>query len=78
MFIKQVTTKDDLIKGDIILIDDGSQVFAEKVQSVKVTAQDGIEIIYNSRKNKYFDLGMYINSESWVKDLRVVKTSYDK
>jgi len=73
MELQAVTTKEDIKKGDIVLIDDGSEVISETVDLVYRTEQDGVEIIFNKKKNKYFNLGMYLKGESWVKDLMVVK-----
>jgi len=38
----------------------------------KVTAHDGTEVIYDMKKNLFFNVGMYLAGKSWAKDVRVV------
>ena len=47
---------------------DGSKRFA-----LQVSDSDGEEIIYDLKRNKYFNVGMYLNGKSWVKDVRIVR-----
>jgi hypothetical protein len=43
-----------------------------KAQIVKVSPNDGTEIIFDKKMNRFFNLGMYLEGKSWVKDVRVV------
>lgn len=72
MNITPVTKIDQIKSGDMLAIYDGKTVIAVKAQEIKVTDQDGTEIIYNRRKNQYFNLGMYLDGKSWVKDVGVI------
>ena len=74
MIVTPVTTKEDIKKGDIIIFDDGGTVRAETVDIVKVSEHDGVEIIYNKKKNRYFSLTMFLKGESWVKEVSVVSS----
>ena len=77
MLFSPVTTKEDIKKGDLILIDNGSGVQAETVKTVLENSLDGVEIIIDKKKNKYFNLKMYLSGESWVKELFVVSRGTD-
>lgn len=71
-FVK-VKTLTDIKKGDRIMF--GSDKFSDaivKVLSVKVTVHDGTEIIIG-KPNKYFNLGMYLEGNSWIKNVRVLR-----
>lgn len=69
--VKELT---DIKKGDIIIIT-GDTLKNEpvKVQMVKVSDSDGTEIIFNKKMNKFFNLGMYLKGNSWVKELKVIR-----
>lgn len=73
MQIEQLKEHGQIKKGDLLLISDGREIIHSKAMLVKVTEYDGEEIIFNLRKNKYFNVGMYLNGESWVKDVRIVR-----
>jgi len=73
MKVSKVKSEAGLKKGNLIIIDDGDDIYAEQVMDIKITEQDGIEIIFNRRENKFFNLGMYLDGNSWVKDLMVVR-----
>jgi len=69
---KKVTKLDDIAKGDLLLLNDGKETIAVKAVIVKVSEYDGTEIIYDKKKNYYFNLGMYLEGQSRIKDLYVV------
>jgi Icc-related predicted phosphoesterase len=69
MKLKDVKTLNDIKQGDTIIIT-GDILTNEpfKVQTVKVTEQDGTEIIFDKKMNRFFNLEMYLNGKSWVKE----------
>ena len=73
MTIEPLRRIDQIQQGDLLLISDGREVVNAKAMLVKVTAHDGVEVIYNRRKNLYFNVGMYLAGEYWVKDVRIVR-----
>jgi hypothetical protein len=70
--IKQLTKIDQIKAGDALLISDGDKITAEQAQRVKVSEFDGTEVILNKKQNRYFNVDMYLEGKSWVKDVRVV------
>lgn len=74
MIIVKVKTLDDIKKGDLICIT-GDNLKAEpfKVKQVKVSESDGTEVIFDMRKNRYFNVGMYLEGKSWVKDVVIIR-----
>lgn len=73
MTIKPLGRIDQIQRGDLLLISDGKRIVHSKAMLVKATANDGVEVIYNLRRNLYFNVGMYLAGESWAKDVRVVR-----
>lgn len=74
MKLKNVTSLTDIKQGDtIILTGDVYNAEPLKVEMVKVSDNDGTEIIFNKKKNQYFNLGMYLEGKSWVKDLAIIE-----
>jgi NAD-dependent SIR2 family protein deacetylase len=73
MELKDVKTLTDIKQGDTLIIT-GHTLKNEpvKAQIVKVTEQDGTEIIFDKKQNRFFNLGMYLEGESWVKELKIV------
>ena len=73
MNLKTVETLTDIKQGDTLIIT-GDTLKNEpvKAQIVKVSENDGTEIIFDKKMNRFFNLGMYLNGSSWVKDLKVV------
>ena len=69
--VKNIT---DIVEGDTICIT-GDYLIVEpfKVQMVKVTETDGTEIIFDKKKNRYFNLGMYLEGKSWVKEVVIIR-----
>ena len=73
MELKDVKTLTDIKQGDTIIIT-GDVLKNEpfKAQIVKVSETDGTEIIFDKKMNRFFNLGMYLEGKSWVKDCKVV------
>lgn len=69
--VKELT---DIEKGDTLIIT-GDTLKNEpvKAQIVKVSDNDGTEVIFDKKMNRFFNLGMYLKGNSWVKDLKVVR-----
>lgn len=64
----------DIKTGDTIIITgDTLKNKPVKVQMVKVTERDGTEIIFDKRMNRFFNLGMYLQGRSWVKEVKVLR-----
>lgn len=72
MKLKEVKTLTDIKRGDTLIIT-GDTLKNEpvKAQIVKVS-HDGKEVIIDKKMNRYFNLGMYLEGRSWVKEVRVV------
>jgi hypothetical protein len=74
MKINNVESITGVKQGDMLLICSlGGDIQLEKVQAVKVSVSDGTEIIFDKRKNRFFNLDMYLQGKSWVKDVKVIK-----
>lgn len=73
MELKEVKTITDIKQGDTLIVT-GDTLKNEpvKAQIVKVTPNDGTEIIIDKKQNRFFNLGMYLEGKSWVKELKVV------
>lgn len=74
MEVIKVEKLTDIKKGDTICVT-GDILNAEpfKVQMVKVSETDGTEIIFDKKRNRYFNLGMYLEGKSWVKEIVVIR-----
>lgn len=59
-------------EGDILLLEgnfnDGPQIQLHKVAQVKITEQDGFEVILKKKGNIYFNMDTYLEGNSWVKE----------
>lgn len=73
MQIEPLVKIDQVQEGDLLLISDGRELTHAKAQRVKVSEHDGTEVIFNLRKNKFFNVGMYLDGKSWAKDVRIVR-----
>lgn len=64
----------DIKEGDIICVT-GDYLKCEpfKVQKVKVSETDGTEVIFDMKKNRYFNVQMYLDGKSWVKDVVIIR-----
>jgi hypothetical protein len=74
MTFENIDRIDAIKEGDRLIIEGRGEIFFAKTQIVKVS-KDGTEIIYNKKKNEYFNLGMYLEGTSWVKDVRIIRLS---
>jgi len=77
MELVDVKTLTDIKQGDTIIIT-GDNLVNEAVKlvvvkEVKVTEHYGTEIIFNEKINQYFNLGMYLEGKSWVKEVKILK-----
>lgn len=73
MEIKKVETLTDIKeKSTIVITGDCYKNEPFKVQSVKVTPNDGTEVILDRKKNTYFNVGMYLEGKSWVKECGII------
>lgn len=73
MELKEVKTITDIKQGDTLIVTgDTLKNESVKAQIVKVTPNDGTEIIIDKKQNRFFNLGMYLEGKSWVKELKVV------
>jgi hypothetical protein len=55
-----------LVSGDLV-----TQL--HKVVKVKVSDNDGTEIILKKKGNLYFNLGMYLEQKSWVREVYIIR-----
>jgi Icc-related predicted phosphoesterase len=74
MELIDVKTITDIKEGDMLIIT-GDTLKNEpvKVQIVKVSINNGTEIIFDKKMNRYFNLGMYLQGDSWVKELKIIR-----
>jgi len=70
--INSLLSTDQIKTGDLLIISDGETVINATAKIVQVTDRDGTEIIFNKKKNKYFNVGMYLAGKSWAKSVFVV------
>jgi len=72
-YIKTVEKIDDIKQGDTIILTGGEYNKTPlKAEIVKHSEVDGVEVIINKRKNYFFNLGMYLEGKSWVKEVLVL------
>ena len=73
MELVKVTKAEDIKEGDTIIIT-GHVLKNEpvKIAKIKVSENDGVEVIFDLKKNKYFNLGMFLSGKSWVKECAVI------
>lgn len=73
MQIEPLTRIDQIKPGDALLISDGERVISTTAKLVlDVGGSVGTEVVFNRKRNKYFNVGMYLSGRSWAKDVRVV------
>lgn len=76
MQIEPLTRTDQIRPGDTLLISDGRTITPAVALKVKVSEFDGTEVIFDERRNKFFNVGMYLEGASWAKDIRVVRLPF--
>lgn len=60
---------DGLSVGDVVIITGhmyDRQSF--KIPAIKNTTADGVEVILDIKQNHFFNLGMYLEKRSWVRE----------
>ena len=74
MRLRTVDNINSIKQGDTLIIT-GDTLKNEpcKAQIVKVSEKDGTEIIFDKKQNRFFNLGMYLNNESWVKEVVIIE-----
>lgn len=70
----EVKNLDDIKEGDnLIITGDGLVDEIVKARKIKVSKIDGVEVIFDLKMNRFFNLGMYLDGKSWVKNLTVIR-----
>jgi len=73
MKLTKVKTLECIKPGDTLIITGDTHKNKQfTAQIVKVTPVDGTEIIIDKAKNIYFNLGMYLDGKSWVKEVKIL------
>lgn len=72
MNIEPLNRIDQIEEGDGLVISDGVMLVMTTAKKVKVSDYDGTEVIFDERRNKFFNVGMYLEGKSWAKEVRVV------
>ena len=74
MKLKTVDNINSIQEGDMLIIT-GDKLINEpvKAQIVKVSKIAGTEIIFDKKMNRFFNLGMYLKGESWVKEVCILE-----
>lgn len=73
MELKKVTQLTDIKEGDTIVITgDTLKNKPVKVAKVKVSKSDGVEVIFDLKNNRFFNLGMFLSGKSWVRECSVI------
>lgn len=74
MELRTIRSLTDIKQGDtLILTGDTLKNEPVKAEIVKVTERDGTEIIFDKKNNRYFNLGMYLDGKSWVKECKILR-----
>ncbi|MDU8350610.1 hypothetical protein RYA05_01755 [Pseudomonas syringae pv. actinidiae] len=68
-----VTSLNQIRKGSRIIIEDASQNVTDAKVAEIINPQYGHEVIFNRKKNAYFNFQMFLDGQSWVKKLSVVQ-----
>lgn len=77
MQIDPLTRLDQIKDGDLLLIDDGKTVIQAVAKFVKVSEYDGVEVIIKRKRNRYFNVGYYLEGRSWAKEIFVIKEIFE-
>lgn len=69
--VKNIT---DIKENDLICIT-GDTLIAEpyKVRKIKVSKTDGTEVIFDIKNNRYFNVQMYLDGNSWVEEVVIIR-----
>ncbi len=69
-----VTSLDVIKEGDtIMIISDSLKKEILTVELVRFSDDDKTEIIIDKKTNRFFNLGLYLQGKSWVKELKILK-----
>jgi len=72
MKYKEVKNRADISKGDSLIITHSNSVSEiVKVDSIRV-GTDGVEIVLDEKKNRFFNFNMYLEGISWVDDVKLI------
>lgn len=72
MNLQPITTTNDIVKGDKLLITgDTLKNDQVTVEMVKFSS-DGVEVIFDLKQNRFFNLGMFLEGKSWVKQCKKI------
>jgi hypothetical protein len=63
MRLTPVTQIDQIKEGDALVINDGHSLISAKAEIVKVSEQDGTEVIFKVKENAFFNVGMFLDGE---------------
>ena len=63
----------EIKKDDILLLSTHTKGLLVKVEKVKVSKNDGVEVIYNIKKNEYFSFTMFLTKDSYVNSIYRLK-----
>ena len=70
MKMRSINLIDDIQEGDQLLITGDCYVCEPfKAELVKVSENDGTEVIIDRKRNAFFNVGMYLKGKSWVKEV---------
>lgn len=72
MQIEPLTKIDQIREGDLMLISDGKEIIQATAFIVNAY-EDGTDVIFNVKRNKYFNIRMYLEGVSWARDIRIVR-----
>ena len=74
MKLKTVENINSIKEGDMLIIT-GDTLINEsmKAQIVKVS-KHGTEVIFDKKMNRFFNLGMYLEGKSWVKEVCILES----
>lgn len=67
-----LVNKSQVKVGDHLLLNDGKTITQAQAKIVKVSDYDGVEVIFDVKNNKYFNVGLYLDGNSWVKEVLIV------
>lgn len=75
IFLKKVETLDCIKENDQLVLESESEVIETVIAAkIKHSKSDGTEVIFDMKNNRYFNLGMYLEGESWVSRVYVIKS----
>lgn len=74
MHIEPLSKDTKLGIGLALLVSDGFTVQTGYIEQLIDTA-GGIEVVFDTEENKYFNVQMYLSGQSWARDVRVVRRS---